>query len=123
MTIPTVSLDENSPAGNSNINQGDDRIREFKTQNREILEIDHVYPTSGQDATAGKHKQVSLIEQADLGSGATGLPLFGAQTSSGAAESRSEALPTEGDGISRDFGFVWLDGDSELNFDRLDARD
>lgn len=86
MTIPTTSLNESSPAGSDQINQGDNRIREYKVQNREILEIDHVYPSSGQDATAGMHKKVSLIEQADLGTGATGKPILGAQTVSGKPE-------------------------------------
>lgn len=86
MTIPTVGIDETSPAGSDNANQGDNRIREFKTQNREILEVDHNYQSSGQDADAGKHKKVSLIEQADLGTGATGKPILGAQTVSGKAE-------------------------------------
>lgn len=86
MSVPTVSLDENSPAGSDSISLGDNRIREYKTQNREVLEIDHNYPSSGQDADAGKHKKVSLIEQADIGSGATGKPILGAQTINGKAE-------------------------------------
>lgn len=86
MSIPSVSLDENSPAGSDSISLGDNRIREYKTQNREVLEVDHNYPSSGQDADAGKHKKVSLIEQADIGSGATGKPILGAQTINGKAE-------------------------------------
>ncbi len=86
MTIPTTALSETTPAGSEQINQGDNRIREYKVQNREILEVDHVYPSTGQDATAGKHKKISLIEQANLGTGATGLPILGAQTVGGKAE-------------------------------------
>lgn len=85
MTIPTVPIDENAPAGNENRNLGDNRIREGKTQNREIMEVNHVYPSSGQDSDSGKHKKVSLLEQADLGTGATGKPILGAQTVSGKA--------------------------------------
>ena len=80
MSIPTVGLNEDAPAAGNYIREGDDRIREYKTQNREIMEVDHVYPSSGQDADAGKHKQVSLVEAADIGSGAEGLPILGAQT-------------------------------------------
>jgi hypothetical protein len=80
MAIPTVSLSEKSPAGGDNIALGDNRIREFKTQNREILEVDHDYPSTGQSDTAGQHKKVTLQEQADLGTGATGVPILGAQT-------------------------------------------
>lgn len=85
-TIPTVSLNENTPTGGSFVRDGDDRIREYKTQNREILEIDHVYPSSGQSATAGQHKQVTLQEAADIGTGATGVPVLGAQTVDGKPE-------------------------------------
>jgi hypothetical protein len=77
---PSVVLDETSPAGSQSILLGDNRIREFKTQVREILEVDHDFPSSGQTETAGQHKQVTLQEQADIGSGAEGVPILGAQT-------------------------------------------
>jgi len=87
MTIPTVAdLNEDSPAGSDNINQGDNRIREYKTQNREILEVEHDYPTSGNSATAGQHKQVTLQEQADLGTGAADATILGSQTIAGKGE-------------------------------------
>lgn len=86
MSIPVVSLDETAPAGSESLNQGDNRIREYKTQNRQVLDVDHNYPTSGQSADAGKHKKVSLLEQADLGTGAEGKPILGAQTIGGKAE-------------------------------------
>ncbi len=86
MTIPTVSWDETSPAGSDNINLGDNRIREMKTQVREVMAVDHNYQSSGQDATAGQHKQVTLVEAADIGTGATGVPILGAQTTDGAPE-------------------------------------
>jgi hypothetical protein len=50
------------------------------------MEVDHVYPSTGQDADAGKHKKVTLIEQADIGSGSTGKCAVGAQTVSGKPE-------------------------------------
>lgn len=86
MSVPTVALNEATPAGGDKIREGDDRIREYKTQNREILDIDHKYDSSGQDADMGKHNQVSLIEAADIGTGAEGLPILGAQTVDGKAE-------------------------------------
>lgn len=86
MSLPTTGMDETSPSGSQAISLGDDRIREYKTQNREVLEVDHVYPSSGQSATAGYHKQVTLVEAADIGTGATGLPILGAQTVSGKPE-------------------------------------
>jgi len=78
--LPTVGMDETSPSGEDYIREGDDRIREYKTQNREVLEVDHVYPESGSDVDAGKHKQLSLIEQADVGTGESGKCALGAQT-------------------------------------------
>lgn len=86
MTIPTTSWDETSPAGTDNLNQGDNRIRELKTQIREVISTDHQFNSSGQDSDNGKHEQVSLLEQADLGTGAEGKPILGAQTVSGKAE-------------------------------------
>ena len=83
---PTTAISETSPAGNDQINAGDNRIREYKVQNREILEEDHVYPSSGSSATAGFHKKMALVETADLGTGAEGLPILGAQTVDGKAE-------------------------------------
>jgi len=84
--IPTVSWSEDSPAGTQAIALGDNRIRELKTQLREVIEIDHNFSSSGQDADYGKHNQISLLEQADLGSGAEGKPILGAQTVDGKAE-------------------------------------
>jgi len=86
MTIPTTGIDETTPVGSEAKSNGDNRIREYKTQVREILEVDHNFQSSGQDADAGKHKKVSLIEIVDLGTGASGEPILGAQTVSGKPE-------------------------------------
>jgi len=86
MTVPTVALDETSPAGTGFIRDGDDRIREYKTQNREVMAVDHDYPSSGVSASAGRHKQVTLEEAADIGTGAAGVPILGAQTLTGKPE-------------------------------------
>lgn len=80
MSVPTVALNEATPAGGDYIRGGDDRIREYKLQVREILEVDHNFPPSGQSAQAGYHKQIHLTEAADIGTGATGYPILGAQT-------------------------------------------
>ena len=85
--IPTVTgWDETSPAGNDNASSGDDRIREMKTQVREIVDVDHKFDSSGQDADMGKHNKCSFIETDNLGTGAEGKPIFGAQTVDGVAE-------------------------------------
>lgn len=86
MSVPTVSWSETTPAGSDNINAGDNRIREMKTQIREVIDVDHDFPSSGQAADVGQHKRVTLQEQADLGTGAEGVPILGAQTVSGKAE-------------------------------------
>lgn len=96
MAIPTVTLSETTPDGNDSVNGGDNRIREYKTQNREILEVDHDYPSSGNSSTAGQHKKVTLQEAADIGSGASGVPIFGAQTDA-AGSGKPEACFTDED--------------------------
>lgn len=86
MTKPTVAWDETSPPGSQSLALGDNRIREMKTQVREIVDVDHKFDSSGQDANMGKHKKVSLLEQADLGTGASGKPILGAQICDGEPE-------------------------------------
>jgi len=86
MSVPTVSWDETSPAGSQAISLGDNRIRELKTQIREVVDVDHKFDSSGQDADMGKHNQISFLEQADIGTGAEGKPILGAQTVGGKAE-------------------------------------
>jgi hypothetical protein len=61
--IPTTAWDETAPTGTVAISGGDDRIRELKTQLREIFEIDHVMSSSGQDTDWGRHKVVQLKQQ------------------------------------------------------------
>jgi hypothetical protein len=80
MPWPTESWSESSPAGSDQINAGDNSIRKLKTQIREVIDVDHDFPSSGQATTTGQHKQVTLQEQADIGSGAEGVPILGAQT-------------------------------------------
>ncbi|KKN45057.1 hypothetical protein LCGC14_0686820 [marine sediment metagenome] len=84
--VPTVSHSEATPAGSDYIRDGDDRIREFKTQVREIVAVDHKFDSSGQGATWGMHKWITFIEAADIGTGASGLPILGAQTVDGKPE-------------------------------------
>ena len=83
MAVPTVSWSETTPAGSDNIALGDNRIRELKTQLREVIAVDHDMDSTGQDAAWGQHKKVTFQEAADIGSGATGVPILGAQTVSG----------------------------------------
>jgi hypothetical protein len=84
--VPQTSWNESSPAGGDNISAGDNRIREMKTQIREVIDVDHDFPSSGQAADVGQHKKVTLQEQADLGTGAVGATILGSQTVSGKGE-------------------------------------
>ena len=78
--VPTVAHNEATPTAGSNLSSGDDRIREFKTQMREIFGVDHKMDSSGQGSTWGYHESIHLIEAADLGTGAVGATLLGSQT-------------------------------------------
>ena len=84
--VPIISWSETTPAGGDNIAQGDDKIREAKKQIREIINVDHDFPSSGQAADNGQHKQVTLQEQADLGTGAVSATILGSQTIDGKGE-------------------------------------
>lgn len=86
MPTPTTGWDETSPAGSDALNAGDNRIREMKTQIREVIDVDHKFASSGSDADNGCHDQVTLLEKADLGSGAVGKTILGSQTVSGKGE-------------------------------------
>ena len=79
--------DETKPAGNRARSLGDDDIREFKRTIRERLATDHNFKADETgDTQIGYHKQVTFIEAANIGTGATGLPILGAQTVSGKPE-------------------------------------
>ena len=86
MTVPSVSWAENSPAGSDNISLGDNRIREMKTQLREVIGVDHDFPSSGQADDNGQHLRVTLQEQEDIGTGAVGTTILGSQTIDGKGE-------------------------------------
>jgi hypothetical protein len=64
MATPTVAWDETAPADTDNRYAGEAEIREFKTQVRELMNVDHqmdyVYGTSQQDTDWGWHKKLSL---------------------------------------------------------------
>ena len=83
---PVVSWSETTPQGSEARSLGDNRIRELKTQIRQVVDTDHKFSSSGQDTDFGYHTQLHLMEQADLGSGIEAIPLLGAQTMDGKAE-------------------------------------
>jgi len=57
-----AAWDETKPAGGDDANQGDDRIREFKTQVRERMGVDHYFPATD-GANTGYHSLVTLLKQ------------------------------------------------------------
>jgi hypothetical protein len=83
---PTVSWNESSPAGSDLMSTVDNRVREMKIQIREVVGVDHDFPSSGQATDNGQHLRVTLQEQADLGSGAVGTTILGSQTINGKGE-------------------------------------
>ena len=92
--VPTTSWSESSPAGTDDVSQGDNRIRELKTQVREVINVDHDFPSSGQAEDNGQHKKMTMQVQTDLGTGASGAAILGMQGTAGAAQL---VLTTEGD--------------------------
>ncbi len=79
--------DETSPAGSRAISLGDDDIRDFKYEIRERLATDHKFSADETGITTiGYHQRCTFIEAADIGTGATGLPILGAQTADGKPE-------------------------------------
>ena len=59
-----TSWDETKPAGTRNLNLGDDDIREFKTQVRERLAVDHhAVASEAGDSEVGYHEKLTLIDQ------------------------------------------------------------
>ena len=63
--IPTVAWDEAFPPESQAFSLGDDRIRELKTQFREIFEVDHEIESSGSGDNWGYHKKTELIERSE----------------------------------------------------------
>ena len=58
--IPVTEWDETLPTDAELRSLGDDRIREMKTQIREILEVDHEIESTGSDTDWGQHNKVTL---------------------------------------------------------------
>jgi hypothetical protein len=97
MAVPTVALNESNPTIGDEIREGPERIAEYKLQNREILEVDHVYPSSGTSETGGYHKQLTLVESADVGTGEEGICVLGAETD---GDDKPELVFTDEDDVS-----------------------
>lgn len=66
MAIPTIEWDEGNPPGQQVKSLGAQRIRELKTQLREIFSVDHNMSSAGNGTTWGYHKKATLyIRTAD----------------------------------------------------------
>lgn len=76
MTTPTVAWNESDPVLSDPFSQGDNRIREMKTQVREILSVDHVMSSSGSGGTWGYHNKVTLKQQSSYPTKTTGVIHF-----------------------------------------------
>lgn len=86
----TYTLNVSTPAGSDNPREADDRMREIKNSFIERLDRDHAWEASATSVydgdDVGKHDRVTFIEAADIGTGASGQPVLGAETVSGAPE-------------------------------------
>lgn len=87
----TKTWNEAEPGANDDLILGDDTIRDTRFALRERLAVDHNHKADETgDDYIGWHKKCSLLEQADLGTGAVvsgvGHPILGAQTTNGKAE-------------------------------------
>jgi len=76
--------DKTQPQESDAINTGPADIQANNAAIETALDKDHDFTTGG--TQTGKHNMVSLIEAADIGTGAEGLPILGAQTADGKAE-------------------------------------
>lgn len=67
MALPTVSWSEATPSDDNDRLEGEQRIREFKTQVRELIafehQMDYVAGTSTQDTDWGWHNTLTLVAQ------------------------------------------------------------
>lgn len=86
----TYTLNVSTPAGSDDPREADDRMREIKNAFIERLDRDHSWNTSATSVydgdDVGKHDKITFIEAADIGTGASGQPVLGAETVSGAPE-------------------------------------
>lgn len=83
---PTISWDETNPADSASRSEGDDRIRELKTQLREVIAVDHVISSSGNGADWGRHNKVTFKVQTSAPTEAADCILLYAKDVSAKAE-------------------------------------
>lgn len=63
MAIPTIQWNEGNPSGTQEKSLGAERIRELKTQFREIFSVDHIMSSSGNGDTWGYHNKCTFYNQ------------------------------------------------------------
>lgn len=96
MATPTVSWDETTPPDTRTTNpetlrsEGEERIRELKTQIRELIAVDHqmdyVASTSTQDTDWGWHNTLGLYAQSSNPSAVSNSSILFSRTLSGVTE-------------------------------------
>jgi hypothetical protein len=57
---PTTAWDETAPAATDDATDGDDKIREMKTQVREVIGRQHQMASSGADTDGGEHLLIAF---------------------------------------------------------------
>lgn len=78
------SWDKTKPAATTSLKLSNPQMLANNAAIEAAIDQDHDFATGG--TQTGKHNMVSLIETANLGTGAEGLPILGAQTAGGKAE-------------------------------------
>lgn len=110
MAVPTTAWDETSPAGGQSRGLGDDRIREMKTQIREVIEVDHEMASSGNSVKTGYHNKVTFIEQSVSPSMAENTLMLFAKEVSGKTELFFDSYDSTGTEMQLTSNGNWVGG-------------
>lgn len=79
-----MAFDKDIPAASTSLRSSNPQILANQSAVETALDQDHDF-TTGSTQT-GRHNKCTFIEAADLGTGAAGVPILGAQTANGKAE-------------------------------------
>ncbi len=79
-----MAFDKDKPAATTSLRASNPEMLANNSALETALGANHEFSTGG--SNTGNHESIVLIEAANLGTGATGLPILGAQTTGGKAE-------------------------------------
>ena len=122
--------DKAKPAASTTLKASNPELLANNTALETAIDADHDFTTSG--TQTGRHEAIHLLEQADLGTGATGVPLLGAQTTDSAPElvftdesDNDVVLTSKGNRLANDTYFTATDnaGTGSVNLFKADVND